>query len=171
VAIRFTPTQIYGKELFAFRSCGQLCGEFFKPLNRNGCHRHISMSECLERASGRLGGKGQTACKPGSVRPLRGWTTIPLGRISRCASRDQPGRRDGNAPVIITVFWTVTSLPPLFGLAPGGVYRAAPVARRAVRSCRTVSPLPAGPVCLRKPALHGRFVFCGTVPGVAPAGR
>src|SRR5215207_10751410 len=33
--------------------------------------------------------------------------------------------------------------PPLFGLAPGGVYRAAPVARRAVRSYRTVSPLPA----------------------------
>jgi hypothetical protein len=34
--------------------------------------------------------------------------------------------------------------PPLFGLAPGGVYPAAPVARGAVRSCRTVSPLPAG---------------------------
>ncbi len=34
--------------------------------------------------------------------------------------------------------------PSLFGLAPGGVYHAAPVARRAVRSCRTVSPLPAG---------------------------
>ena len=35
--------------------------------------------------------------------------------------------------------------PPLFGLAPGGVYPAAPVAGGAVRSCRTVSPLPAGP--------------------------
>ena len=34
--------------------------------------------------------------------------------------------------------------PSLFGLAPGGVNHAAPVARRAVRSCRTVSPLPAG---------------------------
>ena len=34
--------------------------------------------------------------------------------------------------------------PSLFGLAPGGVYRAAPVARGAVRSCRAVSPLPAG---------------------------
>jgi hypothetical protein len=34
--------------------------------------------------------------------------------------------------------------PSLFGLAPGGVYLAAPVARGAVRSCRTVSPLPAG---------------------------
>jgi hypothetical protein len=34
--------------------------------------------------------------------------------------------------------------PPLFGLAPGGVCRAVPVAGGAVRSCRTVSPLPAG---------------------------
>jgi hypothetical protein len=33
--------------------------------------------------------------------------------------------------------------PPLFGLAPGGVYRAADVTVSAVRSYRTVSPLPA----------------------------
>lgn len=33
--------------------------------------------------------------------------------------------------------------PPLFSLAPGGVYRAASVAGRAVRSYRTLSPLPA----------------------------
>src|SRR5689334_16095689 len=32
---------------------------------------------------------------------------------------------------------------PLFGLAPGGVCRAASVTGRAVRSCRTLSPLPA----------------------------
>ncbi len=53
--------------------------------------------------------------------------------------------------------------PPLFGLAPGGVYPASPVTRAAVRSYRPVSPLPA--------TRHRRFVFCGTVPGVAPAGR
>ncbi|CCG39652.1 conserved hypothetical protein [Magnetospirillum molischianum DSM 120] len=34
-------------------------------------------------------------------------------------------------------------MPPLFGLAPGGVYRAAPVTGGAVRSYRTLSPLPA----------------------------
>ena len=34
------------------------------------------------------------------------------------------------------------ALPPLFGLAPGGVCRAAAVAGRAVRSYRTLSPLP-----------------------------
>jgi len=33
-------------------------------------------------------------------------------------------------------------MPPLFGLAPGGVYRADPVAGTAVRSCRTLSTLP-----------------------------
>lgn len=33
-------------------------------------------------------------------------------------------------------------LPSLFGFAPGGVYHAAPVARGAVRSYRTLSPLP-----------------------------
>ncbi len=32
-------------------------------------------------------------------------------------------------------------MPPLFGLAPGGVCRAATVASGAVRSYRTVSPL------------------------------
>src|SRR5690606_10028167 len=34
--------------------------------------------------------------------------------------------------------------PPLFGFAPGGVCRAASVAGRAVRSYRTLSPLPSG---------------------------
>jgi hypothetical protein len=34
-------------------------------------------------------------------------------------------------------------MPSLFGLAPGGVYRAAAVTRSAVRSYRTVSTLPA----------------------------
>ncbi len=33
-------------------------------------------------------------------------------------------------------------MPPLFGLAPGGVYRAAPVTRCAVRFYRTISTLP-----------------------------
>jgi len=33
-------------------------------------------------------------------------------------------------------------MSPLFGLAPGGVYPAGPVARTAVRSCRTLSTLP-----------------------------
>ena len=57
-------------------------------------------------------------------------------------------------------------MPSLFGLAPGGVCRAAPVAGSAVRSYRTVSPLPAG-----ANASTGGLILCGTFPGVAPAGR
>ena len=40
----------------------------------------------------------------------------------------------------------------LFGLAPCGVYHAAPITGRAVRSYRTFSPLP----------LSRRYFFCGT---------
>ena len=45
----------------------------------------------------------------------------------------------------------------LFGLAPDGVFRAASLALRAVRSYRTFSPLPA----LKQNA--GGLIFCGTV--------
>ncbi len=51
----------------------------------------------------------------------------------------------------------------LFDLAPGGVYHAAPVTSRAVRSYRTLS-LFAGP----KP---WRSTLCGTFPKVTLAGR
>ncbi len=79
----------------------------------------------------------QTACKPGSVPARRRWMTIPLGRPLPDASRDRPGWRRGNA------FCRLPGLPSLFGLAPGGVCRATAVAGGAVRSCRTLSPLPA----------------------------
>ena len=60
---------------------------------------------------------------------------IHLGRPLPDASRDLPGRRRGNPPGL--------NLPSLLGLAPGGVYPATPVAGGAVRSYRTLSPLPA----------------------------
>lgn len=68
----------------------------------------------------------------------RGWTAIPLGRPLPDASRDRPGRRRGNAlrPS------EEGRVPPLFGLAPGGVCPATPVTGGAVRSYRTLSPLP-----------------------------
>jgi hypothetical protein len=63
------------------------------------------------------------------------------------------------------------SLPSLFGLAPGGVCRAASVAGSAVRSYRTISPL-------RLPCGSSRSLLCGTFPGLrracarfGPAGR
>jgi hypothetical protein len=52
---------------------------------------------------------------------------------------------------------------PLFGLAPDGACHAVPVARSAVRSYRTFSPLPH--------LATRRFDLCGAIPGVAPAGR
>ena len=85
--------------------------------------------------------------------------TIHLGRPSPDASRDRPGRRRGNPP------GALRHLPPLLGLAPGGVCPAAAVTGGAVRSYRTISPLPPG----FWPGLA--VCFCGTFPGVAPAGR
>ena len=84
--------------------------------------------------------------------------TIHLERPLPGASRDLPGRLGWKHP------WARRPAPSLFGLAPGGVCPAAAVAGGAVRSCRTISPLRRG-----KP--RSRYLFCGTVPGVAPAGR
>jgi len=64
---------------------------------------------------------------------------IPLGRPLPDASCDLPGqrpRKPGLGPA------ETGPAPSLFGLAPGGVYRAAAVAGDAVRSYRTLSPLP-----------------------------
>jgi len=82
--------------------------------------------------------------------------TIPLGRPLPAASCDQPGRRPGDGMKAHRL------LSPLFGLAPGGACRASRVAAWAVRSYRTLSPLP---------RWTRRFAFCGAFPGVAPAGR
>jgi len=61
---------------------------------------------------------------------------IRLGRPLPDASRDLPEGRCGYSPV------AQSHQPFLFGLAPGGVYPAVPVAEDAVRSYRTLSPLP-----------------------------
>ena len=114
---------------------------------------------------GNTGGKCQTVCKPGSV-PIQSeeWmsdghssgtsVTERLSRPTRTATRKHACPSKG--------------LPSLLGLAPGGVYHAAPVAGRAVRSYRTLSPLPRSPGRNRQAR---RYPFCGTFPGVAPAGR
>jgi hypothetical protein len=84
--------------------------------------------------------KCQPAYKPGSVGlrvpcGARSVTAIPLGRSSPIASSNQPGRRGRKPPAL-------SRMSPLFGFAPGGVCRAARVAAGAVRSYRTLSPLP-----------------------------
>ena len=80
--------------------------------------------------------KSQTACKPGSVPACAGDghssgtpVTGRLARPTRAAARKPACRRS-------------SGVPPLLGLAPGGVCPATPVAGGAVRSYRTLSPLP-----------------------------
>jgi hypothetical protein len=102
-------------------------------------------------------------------RPLAGpWMTIPLGRPLPDASRDLPGRRRRKrawpAPV------------------PCGIGRpAAPMrscsrwglpCRRRYRRRGALLPHPFTLTGNAAPAGHGnrRFAFCGTFPGVAPAG-
>jgi len=105
---------------------------------------------------------------------------IHLGRLLPDASCNQPGQRCGNAPGRATGRSQLKRpMPSLFGLAPGGVYRATSVTRRAVRSYRTLSPLPSSWGLSRFALLETpnatpsrrRFAFCCTVPRVAPAGR
>ncbi len=78
-------------------------------------------------------GRRERSCKPDSVPSSRKVTAISLGPSSRSTSNDLPGRR-----------WkrVVSRCPSLFGLSPGGVCPADSVTRAAVRSYRTVSPIP-----------------------------
>ena len=86
-------------------------------------------------------GRRQTACKPGSVpRMPGGW---PFIWDSRCRL-PRATHPDGGAETRLDTP-AVNRGPPassLFGLAPGEACHAAPVASRAVRSYRTLSPLP-----------------------------
>ena len=66
------------------------------------------------------------------------WMAIHLGRPSPSASRNRPERRRENT----SVSGLRPDRPLLFGFAPGGVYPAVSVAEDAVRSYRTLSPLP-----------------------------
>src|SRR5580704_3515482 len=89
-------------------------------------------------------------------------TAIPLGRRLPGASSNLPGRPDLDTDPEASALARKSSAPSLFGLAPGGVCRAADVAAGAVRSYRTVSPLPVPPVAGRS----RRSVLCGTFPGL-----
>ncbi len=102
--------------------------------------------------------RGQAVCKPGSVPAAAGdghsSGTPVAGRLAR------PTRAMARKPAC-----GPNPRSPLRGLAPGGVCPAVAVAGDAVRSYRTLSPLPIGSSTERRSAL------CGTFPRVAPAGR
>jgi hypothetical protein len=113
----------------------------------------------------------QPAYKPGSGRHANVFacvTAIPLGRRSPGASSNLPGRPDPDT--IPKRMLAHGFAPSLFGLAPGGVCRAAGVTAGAVRSYRTISPLPrlnqpAAAVCFlwHCPWVCTRRMLSGTV--------
>ena len=92
--------------------------------------------------------------KPNSVRrrrqrePTTWRTTISLGSRLLATSSDLPADDDGSGRPVRRKTprrsrWALL-LSPLFGLAAGGVCRAVGVTIDAVRSYRTISPLPFG---------------------------
>jgi hypothetical protein len=104
----------------------------------------------------------QTACKPGSVPARRRWMTIHLGRPLPSASRDRPGWRHGSPPE------PEGSATPTWSCSRWGL-----PCRSRCRQRGALLPhhftLAASP---RREAGRGLAVcFCGTFPGVAPAGR
>jgi hypothetical protein len=118
------------------------------------CSWNVPKDEYLRRA------RSESARRPVSRvlspgRP-RGWPFIWDARRRAPRATYPDGGAETRGP---------EGVPSLFGLAPGGVCRAVGVTVDAVRSYRTLSPLPQGPKA------QGRFAFCGTFPGVAPAGR
>jgi hypothetical protein len=88
----------------------------------------------------------EPACKPGSVEDSH-------SSGMRVAAHLKQPTREPRGPRNV----------PLFGLAPSGVYPATSVARCAVRSYRTISPLPR-----REP---WRYIFCGTFRRLSPPRR
>src|SRR6266404_4273006 len=100
---------------------------------------------------------GESACRPGSVRPLaRGGGhpsgTAVAGSLVRSTREHRAGRPQSLAQGAVT---------PLLTLLRVGFTEPPQSPAALVVSYTTVSPLP--PRCAR-----GRSVFCGTVPQVAP---
>ena len=131
-------------------------------------------------------GRGRT--RFGICREVR--TRRPVSRVL-CRPASEGAGRGGHSsgPPIAGRFSRPTrtarageALPPcggassLFGLAPSGACHAASIAGDAVRSYRTLSPLPNCAFGFEGQALRsfsgaGRSAFCGAIPGVAPGGR
>ena len=151
----------------------------FVRQNIHGCARSAS-TEIGGEVSRRVicqawarSAKRQTACKPGSVPSatpprgdLPGVTAIPLGRPSPGASCDRPERRRGGPPDICGIAPAMPAAPT-WSCSRGGF----PCRRRCRRRGAllphhfTLAARPGTPMRV------WRCAFCGTVPGVAPAGR
>ncbi len=118
----------------------QLTGKVDKGLQKRGEPPGRGCPGAVGRVPGRGWGRRwgrvwwrvwEPACKPGSVGDSHSSGTHVTVRLER------PTRGHARAARCSTKLHA-----PLFGLAPGGVYPAAAVATSAVRSYRTISPLP-----------------------------
>ncbi len=111
----------------------------------------MSVKVEFEENSPEKGKKGELADKPGSV------VSNHSSGIHVTVQLKQPTQKPCGPHVSIRNV-------SLFGLAPGGVFPATYVAISAVRSYRTISPLP-----MHK--MQRRYIFCGTFRRLAPPRR
>ena len=164
----------------------KLQGDIFSPSKKAGAGEPGGAAGQAPRAAHR---SGLARRKPDASRPVSRVlsaascrATIPLGRRSHAASSNPPGRparrRAGGFPprrpysVLLPVGFAVPpplpearwALTPPFHPYPAGASasHAGPCGRR--REAR-------GGVGRTAEPQAGRFLFCGTFPGVAPAGR
>jgi len=149
-----------------------LADRFRQATTKSVIHNVVPYKAHLSRfdpPKGPLRQQSQTACKPGSVPPPGTMPGSGDGHSSGTLVTERLVRPTRAAARRLARHLRITPgcLPLLLGLAPGGVFPAAAVAGGAVRSYRTVSPLPPA----RRAEAGWRCTFCGTFPGVAPAGR
>ena len=121
----------------------------------------LKLRNCKEVRDGNGGRCGESVSRPVSrvlygPRKTSDVAAIPLGRPLPAASSNQPGRQPGNRPGAAGAPRRPYSVLLLVGFT---VPSALPRPR-----CALTAPFHPYPST-------GRFAFCGTVPGVAPAGR
>jgi len=131
---RMLPREFAGK----LRVCPGIGGAFLPRRTADFAADRLKI-----RADGRK--RRQTACKPGSVHPLPGWMTIPLGRPLRGASRDRPGQRSGNGSA------GCPACHPYLVLLPVGLAMPGPL---PAPRCALAAPFHP---CLAKLAIGGLF--------------
>lgn len=152
---------------------GRPVGSLGKPKKSMGIARFCGAKPQVPRglqatAWGEVGKRETSASREGEV------GSPPISRVlSTSATRES--RRRAIIPLGAPLPKRSSSLPgdsassvdvPLFGLAPDGVCRAGPVARTAVGSYPTFSPLPGA-------RRRRRFIFCCPTgeAGIAPPGN
>ncbi len=140
------------------------------PQRNANCRGEDAETRCLFPGTGHLapgagsrpdsnGGRvsrikeGRTGSRP--VSRVLSRTAIPLGCASPHTSSDLPGSRAGNTNA------------PLFGLAPGGVYRAAECCHPRGALLPHLFTLTCAPACRG----HRRSVLCGTFRRLTPPRR